>query len=671
MTLLPKLKTKAADERAGLAMGEKPKSRFESKLQGTAVRLLCAFFALVLALTLLSRAADGVTVPRVTAGNPKTGVLTQRVTGRGTIDPLGDLNLTLPGGILINNILVEKGGRVEAGDTLLELDLGDLEEQITVLQEKIRILDLRLAAAEAGATTADTDAVLAAQQRLADKEADLLRLQEKQAQSGTRTAEDAALAQADHDQAVEDYERAVEKAEKALVKAADQAIQEAEDALAAAQESAEDTIISAKASLAGAEDAANSESKLRRAASEEVDEIRAKLKAAREWQSSGADATPEEVTSTQGDIDTLEKMLEAAVERLSSFSNSSTAGNNAQRAKEALQRTEERGAAKIAEAEEKLETVRAEQEAKKRALDVSEDAAVSAAQSAVEAAEKAIRDQTRSAEDGALTAEDQLFEAQRAVEEARRGIETAEKALENASRTDETSRRQAEIERMGYRADRRALQKSLDELTAIAANGGKLTAPVSGVVQSIVDAVGKTQEGVSAAALSRSDQGFTVTCQMDQDEAQKLALGDEARITFTREGESETAKANITAIGAADDKGLVTVTADLPQGNWPTGGSAELEVSRRSAQYDTCLPISALRSEGQDDFVLVLREQRTVMGTEQTVEKVLVKVLEQDSENMAVSSDTLQRDDKVITTASKPVEEGDRVRLDKGDADEK
>ena len=94
--------------------------------------------------------------------------------------------------------------------------------------------------------------------------------------------------------------------------------------------------------------------------------------------------------------------------------------------------------------------------------------------------------------------------------------------------------------------------------------------------------------------------------------------------------------------------------------------SAKLELSKRSEQYGACLPLGALRSDGDKDYVLVLQEKNTVMGIEQTVVRVEVTVLDRDSESMAVES-SLMGTEQVVTSSSKPIGEGDRVRLETGD----
>jgi hypothetical protein len=119
----------------------------------------------------------------------------------------------------------------------------------------------------------------------------------------------------------------------------------------------------------------------------------------------------------------------------------------------------------------------------------------------------------------------------------------------------------------------------------------------------------------------------------------------------------------ITGIGAVDESGKAAVKCSLPKGVDPAGASAELTLTNISDRQHSTLPLGALRTDSGGDYVLRLVEKRSVMGVELTAERVAVTVLMKDNQQMSVSS-PLFRDDRVITSASKPVSEGDRVRLE-------
>lgn len=669
MALKPmeQLNIRAEEERVRLQSGEKPKSRFTSGLQRTAVRLLAGFFALMLCLTLVSRAAEGVTVARVEAQRPKTGILTQRVNLSGTIEPLGDLDLTLPAGIQVTSIRAQAGQRVEPGDPLLDLDGAGLDRTMEKLRNDIRLLDLKIQNALSGNSGDDTEAILAAQQTLADAQEDYDRLVNSRERAEGRSEEDLLTAQADYDKVLEDLDRAEKKALENLVKEAEEKVKAAEKDLEAVQEAAQSAIESAQAGLTAAQDSAKSYSepyynsvRSLKTAKERLQKAQAELQ---ELQDSGT-ATEAQLQAAQEKVDAAQAEVDAANWSMESYNYKGDLAVT--RAAEELAKVTERQGEKVKKAEQALEEAKAELEKVKKESDVSEEALVVSARSALEGAERALKTAQRGVEDTDVATDEQIFTAGRAVEAAQRAVEQAQRKAEENRLSAAKDQRGREIERLGYESERREQARTLAELERVAAGGGVLTAPIAGTVQSIMPETGRTQDGVSVASLSRSDQGFQLEAATDEKSAEKLSLGDQGKVTYHQDGKTREAVGVVSAIGAADDKGQVKVTVTLREGNYPAGVSAKLELSKRSEQYHACLPLGALRSEGDQDYVLVLQEKNTVMGIEQTVVRVDVTVLDRDSESMAVES-SLMGTEQVVTSSSKPIGEGDRVRLETGD----
>lgn len=321
-----------------------------------------------------------------------------------------------------------------------------------------------------------------------------------------------------------------------------------------------------------------------------------------------------------------------------------------------LNRTVQRAEEDLQEAEVALNDAKtAYQQALAEAENDTNDPAVQAAQKNVDAAQKALKAAKRALEDSRQSRDDQIIAAKRA-------IETAKNNLDQARQNEEKGGLQAEADRLAYVSDKRVLEASIAEFEKIAAAGGMLVSPIDGSVLSITES-GKTQDGVPAAAISRSDLGFSFTAKLDQNEAEKLYPGAKGQLAYSFEGKSNEVEAIITSIGAADDKGEVTVTASLPDGSYTPGAAGEMTWTQRSEMQSTCLPISALRSDSSGDYVLVMREKKTVMGLEYTVTRVPVTVLARDSELMSIDS-TLLKDDLVVVSSNKPIAEGDRVRLE-------
>ena len=650
-------------ERRRLAAGERPKPLFSNGVQRAAARGLCVFLALMAVLTLLSRAADGITVAQVQAQNPKTGILTQRVTVNGNIEPLGDLVLSLPSDVLVNTISAETGQQVKAGDVLMTLDDEALRQSMEKLENELAILELKIANTMQGTSGDSTDGILEAEQALEEAREDYDRLSGSAERSETRAAEDLETARADYEEALAGLKRAEEKARNQLVKTAEDELEAAEKALGDAEDAARTAVEAAEESLTAAQDAQKAYSKQYYESVRDLKDLRSRLNDAQRALEAliEAGAGEEELQAARTSVEDLQSAVETADWSMESYNYGSDLAVT--RAEEALEMARARQEEKLQAAEAERDAAEKKLEEARARTDVGEEELVLSAQAAVESAEKALRTAERAAEDAGIETEEKLLSAARTVESAQRALEQARRKAEEERQSGEAGSREREAERLGYVSQQRETRQLLEQLKAVEAAGGRLTAPVDGTVASILSQPGRTQEGAQAAVLTRNDQGFAFRGKLDQKKAEDLAAGDQGKLTFTLEGKAGSAEAIITSVGAADSQGQVTVTAQLPEGNYGSGGSAELEISRRSQQYDMVLPLSALRMGGGDAYVLVIQEKQSVMGVEQTVVKKTVILQEQDSENMAVEGALLESD-QVVISSNKPVEEGDRVRLE-------
>ena len=147
------------------------------------------FLVLMLCCTVVARAASSITVAKVKTAKVGKGVLTQTVTGSGTITAKEEYSQSLPEGQKIKEILVKPQTAVEEGQALVQLDMDYLAEKIETKNREIEKLNLQLE-----------------QQKLAGQE-DARTPETAQAQISLNNAEELlAQAQADYDQAAAEYE---------------------------------------------------------------------------------------------------------------------------------------------------------------------------------------------------------------------------------------------------------------------------------------------------------------------------------------------------------------------------------------------------------------------------------------------------------------------------------
>ena len=200
-------------------------------------------------------------------------------------------------------------------------------------------------------------------------------------------------------------------------------------------------------------------------------------------------------------------------------------------------------------------------------------------------------------------------------------------------------------------------------------NGGVVRATCAGTVVSCDLVAGKTSvAGTSGLEFALGTPQLEL--RIPKKEAERVAIGDE--IVLMREGKQEDETLRVRSISAPDADETVTILG--AQGDTEAGkterkiGSAqEWKIRKKSGQYYTCVPLEALRQGGGDTYyVYVIREVATILGTELEAQKVDAELLAHDDKRAAVDAE-LTIEDRLVTTCSKEISDGDRVVLHDGD----
>ncbi len=108
------------------------------------LKLLIGFFALMLALTVVSRAADSLTVAKVVTAEAKQASLNHVISAEGTIAASDLVYVDCAEGFQVRKIHVEAGEHVDAGATLFTLDGQAIADQLAQVRDEIAAIDLRL-----------------------------------------------------------------------------------------------------------------------------------------------------------------------------------------------------------------------------------------------------------------------------------------------------------------------------------------------------------------------------------------------------------------------------------------------------------------------------------------------------------------------------------------------
>lgn len=95
-----------------------------------ALKRIVVFFAVMLILTLVARGTSSAIRPVVTTQQAKAGTISQSVQSSGSITASSVLSVSLPEGIVLDNILVKEGQSVVEGQTLAACDVDELSTKL-------------------------------------------------------------------------------------------------------------------------------------------------------------------------------------------------------------------------------------------------------------------------------------------------------------------------------------------------------------------------------------------------------------------------------------------------------------------------------------------------------------------------------------------------------------
>ena len=152
---------------------------------------------------------------------------------------------------------------------------------------------------------------------------------------------------------------------------------------------------------------------------------------------------------------------------------------------------------------------------------------------------------------------------------------------------------------------------------------------------------------------------FTVQFQASKEDANNI-LKYEPKLTATQEELKEELRSfdpDINTLG----QDMVTFTAKLRETGWTDKGIS-ITGDLWQSDYDLCIPMSALRQDSDGYFVYVMETTQTLMGIDKRVVRRDIYIENTDGRYAAVSGD-ISSNDQVILSSSKPLSDGDSVRV--------
>ncbi len=106
-------------------------------LQKKAVKALFAFLVLMIGCTMLSEAADSMTIPRIKVDTPKSKTIVDEVKAKGVVAKNREEKISVVEGLKIDYVNISVGSSIKVGDTLVELDKDDLQAKVDEIKKNI------------------------------------------------------------------------------------------------------------------------------------------------------------------------------------------------------------------------------------------------------------------------------------------------------------------------------------------------------------------------------------------------------------------------------------------------------------------------------------------------------------------------------------------------------
>lgn len=213
---------------------------------------------------------------------------------------------------------------------------------------------------------------------------------------------------------------------------------------------------------------------------------------------------------------------------------------------------------------------------------------------------------------------------------------------------------------MALEQNLQSLQEKLAIYQGIIEQEGKILSGIEGGVSKIQVSVGERTTDTTAMTLADSTQGCLFEAVLSKEQIQYLDIEDSVMLKLSS-GEvlrdcSIVAKE---AMGGENYR----VTAETGGKKLSLGELGTLNISRQSKMYECCVPLEAIYNAGGKDYIFVIRETDTILGTELSVVKRSVKVLDRNETYAALEPGSVGEEERFVVASDREIMQGDIVRL--------
>lgn len=263
--------------------------------------------------------------------------------------------------------------------------------------------------------------------------------------------------------------------------------------------------------------------------------------------------------------------------------------------------------------------------------------------------------------EAAKSARDALLAKRSAYNEAGAEVSSCQKTLQNALLTLEKNIALESLDLASMKKDIDAQNKVISDLKA-GGDGATVTSKINGIVAEISATAGNTAEaGSTIMVVEVPDRGYQTSFSVTIEQSKKVKKGETAEVLYNYHGKDLTATLAAIKPDPENPGKKKLLVFDL-KGEVESGEQLNLSIGEHGQNYEAIVPNSAVRTDNNGSFVLVVTSKSSPLGNRYIAKRIDVQVLASDDKFSAVSGG-LTFNDFVITTSSKPIEPGTQVRL--------
>jgi len=210
------------------------------------------------------------------------------------------------------------------------------------------------------------------------------------------------------------------------------------------------------------------------------------------------------------------------------------------------------------------------------------------------------------------------------------------------------------------------LQAQVDKLSGDSAAGTavEVRSKVNGTVKTMTVSAGRTaRAGETVAEIEVSDLGYTMTASVTAEQARLLHVGDVASVNNYYWGNPTYAEITQIRPDPKNPQDGRQLTFSVT-GNVTAGSQLSFSIGEKNASYDYVVPNSAVRTDSNGQFLLIITAKNSPLGNRYIATRVNVEVVASDDLNSAVRGPLEGHESVILTTSNNaPLKNGDQVRL--------